>query len=161
MRNAHDDEDTVPGEVAVNEERTPPEEVDLVGPDWAWRRRIREHGTWYPVYRVIVFLVGLVLVLGGLALVPLPGPGWLIVIIGIAIWASEFDPAQRLLEFVRDRVRAWEEWMRRQSLLVQGAVALVTFAFVLGAVWLTLRVVGIPGFLPEAMAGWLRAHAGL
>ncbi len=155
----HDDEDTGGG--AVSEERTPPEEADLVGPDWAWRRRVRDHGTWYPVYRVVIFLVGLVLVLGGLALVPLPGPGWLIVIIGLAIWASEFDPAQRLLEFVKDKVRAWEEWMRRQSVLVRVAVTLVTFAFVLGVVWATLWVIGVPGFLPEAMAGWLRLHAGL
>ncbi len=51
--------------------------------------------------------------------------------------------------------------MRRQSRLVQGAVALLTFAFVLGVVWLTLRVLGVPGFLPESVARWLHAHAGL
>ena len=56
--------------------------------DWEWRRRIRGSARWRPVYRVAVLLVGLVMVLGGLALVPLPGPGWLIVILGIAVWAS-------------------------------------------------------------------------
>ena len=69
-------------------------------------------------------MVGLVRVVGGLALVPLPGPGWLIVIRGIAIWASEFEPASRLLEFVKDRVRAWEQWLKPQSWWVKGLVAL-------------------------------------
>ena len=67
-----------------------------------------------------MLFVGLVLVLGGLVLVPLPGPGWLIVILGIAVWASEFEPAARLLDFVKDKVRAWEQWVRRQALVGQG-----------------------------------------
>ena len=53
------------------------------------------------------------MVLGGLALVPLPGPGWLIVILGIAVWASEFEPAARLLELRQARLRAWEQWVSR------------------------------------------------
>ena len=63
--------------------------------DWAWRRAIRANPTSRRIYRIAVFVVGLVLLLGGLALVPLPGPGWLIVIAGIAIWASEFEQAAR------------------------------------------------------------------
>ena len=80
--------------------------------DWEWRRRIRASPRWRPLYQGAVLVVGLVMVLGGLALVPLPGPGWLIVILGIAVWASEFEPASRLLEFVKDKVRAWEQWVR-------------------------------------------------
>lgn len=129
--------------------------------DWAWRRRIRSNATTRRVYRAVVFVVGLVLVLGGFALVPLPGPGWFIVILGIAIWASEFERAARLLDFVKDRVRAWEAWVRAQPRWVQGLVALTTAAFVAAVLWLVLRVGGVPGFVPDGVTAWLRLNAGL
>jgi uncharacterized protein (TIGR02611 family) len=129
--------------------------------DWEWRRRIRASSRWRPLYQGAVFLVGLVMVLGGLALVPLPGPGWLIVILGIAAWATEFEPASRLLEFVKDKVRAWEEWVRRQPWWVKGLVGLATLAFVAFALWLTMRLTGVPGLLPDAWEAWLQTNAGL
>jgi len=42
----------------------------------------------------------------GLALVPLPGPGWLIVFLGLGIMATEFAWAERLLDFGRRTLRA-------------------------------------------------------
>ena len=129
--------------------------------DWEWRRRIRASPRWRPLYQGAVFLVGLVMVLGGLALVPLPGPGWLIVILGIAAWASEFEPASRLLEFVKDKVRAWEQWVRVQPWWVKGLVGLATLAFVGLALWLTMRLTGVPGLLPDSWEAWLHANAGL
>ena len=129
--------------------------------DWEWRRRIRASPRWRPLYQGAVFLLGLVMVLGGLALVPLPGPGWVIVILGIAVWASEFEPASRLLEFVKDRVRAWEQWVRGQPWWVKGLVGLVTLAFVGFALWLTMWLTGVPGLLPDRWEAWLHANAGL
>ena len=129
--------------------------------DWAWRRRIRSNTTTRRAYRALVLVVGLVLVLGGLALVPLPGPGWLIVILGIAIWASEFEAASRLRDFVVEKVRAWEVWMRAQPLAVQAIVGLATAAFVLAALWLTFRIIGIPGFVPDGLTQWLHTTARL
>ena len=129
--------------------------------DWAWRRRIRGNPTTRPVYRAVVFLTGLVLVVGGLALVPLPGPGWLIVILGIAVWASEFDPASRLLDFVKDRVRAWEQWLVRQAWWVKVLVGVGTALVVATALWLTMRLTGIPGLVPDSIATWLRDNLGL
>ena len=129
--------------------------------DWVWRRRIRANRTSLLVYRVLVFTAGLVLVLGGIALVPLPGPGWLVVILGIAVWASEFEPAARLLDFVKTRVRAWERWVRDQSWWVKGLVALGTALVVAGALWLVMRVSGVPGFLPDGLTTWLTTNAGL
>ncbi len=129
--------------------------------DWQWRRRVRASPRWRPLYQGAVLLVGLVMVLGGLALVPLPGPGWLIVILGIAVWSSEFEPASRLLEFVKDKVRAWEQWVRVQPWWVKGLVGLATFAFVCLALWLTMRLTGVPGLLPDAWEEWLHANAGL
>ncbi len=129
--------------------------------DWEWRRRIRASPRWRPLYQGAVFIVGLVMVLGGLALVPLPGPGWVIVILGIAVWASEFEPASRLLEFVKDKVRAWEQWVRAQPWWVKGLVGLLTLAFVSLALWLTMRLTGVPGLLPDGWEAWLHTNAGL
>ena len=129
--------------------------------DWEWRRRIRANATTRHVYRAVVFVVGLVFVVGGLALVPLPGPGWLIVILGIAIWASEFEPAARLLDFVKAKVRGWEAWVKAQPRWVQALVALATALFVAAVVWSVLRVMGVPGFVPDSVTLWLQLNAGL
>jgi uncharacterized protein (TIGR02611 family) len=134
-----------------------PEDED----DWAWRRRIRGNATTRPVYRAVVFVTGLVLVVGGLALVPLPGPGWLIVILGIAVWASEFEPASRLLDFVKEKVRAWEKWLVVQAWWVKVLVAVGTALVVATALWLTMRFTGIPGLVPDSVATWLRDNLGL
>ncbi|MBR7742410.1 TIGR02611 family protein [Phycicoccus sp. BSK3Z-2] len=110
---------------------------------------------------MVVGVVGSILVVGGLALVPLPGPGWLIVIIGLAVLSTEFERAQRLLGFVRTNVRAWERWMARQAWYVQGVVGLLTFAFVAAVVWATLRVFGLPEFVPIEAGRWLVRNLGL
>ena len=136
-------------------------EADDEHDDWAWRRRIRSRPTWLAVYRGVVFTLGLVLVVGGLVLVPLPGPGWLIVILGIAVWASEFEPAARLLDFVKARVRAWEEWLRPKPWWVKALVALGTCVVVACALWLVMQVSGVPGFFPDGITDWLEANAGL
>ena len=49
-------------------------------------------------WKLIVFVVGVTVVLGGLAMVVLPGPGFLVVIAGLAILASEFAWARFLLQ---------------------------------------------------------------
>lgn len=129
--------------------------------EWEWRRRLRANPTTRPVLRTAVALVGLVLLLGGFALVPLPGPGWLIVILGLAVWASEIEPAADLLEWVKKNVRSWEEWVRRQPLWVKALVGLATFVFVASVVWVMLRLTGVPTFLPDGIEGWLDTTAGL
>ena len=88
--------------------------------------------------------LGVVLILGGLALVPLPGPGWLVVLLGLAILGSEFEPAQRLLTFVREKLKGWNDWVCAQPWFIQGLFALLTAAFVLAILWLTLRISGVP-----------------
>ena len=64
---------------------------------WEWRRRIRSNPASHRAYRTVVAVLGPVVVVAGLIAVPAPGPGWLIVFIGVSIWASEFEWAQRLL----------------------------------------------------------------
>jgi hypothetical protein len=54
--------------------------------------------------RVAVTIAGFTVVIVGLILVPLPGPGWLIVFAGLAILATEYVWAQRLLSYAKTKV---------------------------------------------------------
>ena len=129
--------------------------------DWAWRRRIRANPPLYAAYRVLVFVAGLAVVVVGILLVPLPGPGWVIVFLGLAIWASEFKTAQRVLGFVRGKVRAWTSWTAEQPWWVKGLVGLATVVAVLGLFWVLFWISGVPGFLPDGFEHWLKAHLAL
>ena len=129
---------------------------DDPGPDWEWRRRLRANPATARVYRIVVFVLGLVVVAGGIVLIPFPGPGWLIVIGGLAIWATEFEKAQRLLDFVKRHLRAWEEWVKRQNLVVKTLVTVVGLAFVAAVLWATFHYYGIPEFFPDVVEKWLR-----
>jgi uncharacterized protein (TIGR02611 family) len=107
------------------------------------------------VYRASVAVVGLAVAAGGLVLVPLPGPGWIIVFVGLAILASEFAWAQRLLDYVRDRVRAWTGWVMHRPIWVRVAISLVTVGFVAAATYLLIRLQGVPPWVLELVpAAW-------
>jgi uncharacterized protein (TIGR02611 family) len=63
------------------------------------------------VYRVAVGVLGGTIAVGGLLFVPLPGPGWLIVFLGLAILGTEFAWARRLAAFTkRQLARFWAWW---------------------------------------------------
>ncbi|GAA0961686.1 PGPGW domain-containing protein [Frigoribacterium faeni] len=66
------------------------------------------------LYKVAVAVVGLLVVVIGLILVPLPGPGWLIVFLGVALLGTEFPLAHRILQSLRrvaHRLRLrWRAW---------------------------------------------------
>jgi len=53
--------------------------------------------------RVAVAVVGAALVLAGLAMFVLPGPGILVVILGLAVLATEFVWAERLLDKAKEQ----------------------------------------------------------
>lgn len=54
--------------------------------------------------RVAITVAGFAVIVVGLILVPLPGPGWLIVFGGLAILATEYVWARRLLDFAKNKV---------------------------------------------------------
>lgn len=53
--------------------------------------------------RLIIFVVGVTVVLGGIALLVLPGPAFLVIPTGLAILATEFVWARHLLKRFRDQ----------------------------------------------------------
>ena len=116
-----------------------------------WRRRIAARRSLDAPYRAGVGLVGGVVVAFGIVTIPLPGPGWLTVIAGLFVLATEFAWAERLLEFTRRQVAGWTEWLGRQPVVVRIGVAALTAAFVAAAVVLTLHVTGVPHWVP----GWV------
>ena len=99
-------------------------------------------------YRIVVGVLGAVIVVIGFVLIPLPGPGWLIVFAGLALLATEFAWAERLLTFARRKVHGWTQWVTRQSLLVRGLIGLLSLLAVAATLWLYVRVYGMPGWLP-------------
>jgi uncharacterized protein (TIGR02611 family) len=124
----------------------------------AQRDSIRRRPAAYRIYRIIVGILGGAIVVGGLALVPLPGPGWVIVFVGLAVLATEFVWAQRLERFARDQVRSWTQWLGRQPMVVRILVAVLTFAFVAGVLYGMFVLIGVPSWVPES---WVPDLPGL
>jgi uncharacterized protein (TIGR02611 family) len=116
-----------------------------------WRRRLAARRTVDHAYRVCVGIVGGLIVAIGLVTIPLPGPGWLIVIAGLFVLASEFLLAERLLEFTKRHVTSWTDWVGRQAVWVRVLIALATAAFVYGVLVVTLHLTGVPDWVP----GWV------
>ena len=102
-------------------------------------RTLRSNPTGRIALKGTVGVVGAVVVAVGLVLVPLPGPGWALVILGLAIWAIEFAWAKHLLQFTRQKVRQWNRWVMRQSLSVRILLGVLTALFVGAVVVLSLR----------------------
>lgn len=83
----------------------------------------------------IGILGGLVLLLG-LVAIPYPGPGWLIVLTGLAILATEFVWAQRVRDYVHAKYDAWVLWLKRQTLSVRIFFIAFTCMVVVITIWL-------------------------
>jgi uncharacterized protein (TIGR02611 family) len=116
-----------------------------------WRRRLAARRSVNHSYRVCVGVVGGLVVALGLATIPLPGPGWLTVIAGLFVLATEFTWAERLLEFTKKHVKRWTDWVTAQRVWVRVLIAAATAAFVCGALVVTLHVMGVPDWVP----GWV------
>jgi uncharacterized protein (TIGR02611 family) len=69
------------------------------------------------VRKPFVFVLGFTVVAVGIALIPLPGPGWAIVFAGFAILATEFEFAERvrdkLIFFLKKLINYFEPAWRR------------------------------------------------
>ena len=77
-----------------------------------WRARIERYPWLNVVYKTLITLLGSATVVIGLILVPLPGPGWLIVFIGLTILGSEYHWARRLTSWLRMQLARFWAWWR-------------------------------------------------
>jgi uncharacterized protein (TIGR02611 family) len=128
---------------------------------WArWRDRLRDRPKADFGYRIVVAVIGLAVLGLGILAIPYPGPGWAIVFVGLAILATEFDWARRLLAYTRERYDKVMAWFKAQGLWVQVLGAAFTAAVVLGSLWL-LGVLGWAAGLVGIEARWLKSPIGL
>jgi len=102
--------------------------------------RIRANPTGRMALKVGIGVLGGLVVVVGIILIPFPGPGWAIVILGLAIWAIEFAWAKSLLEFTKRHVQGWTHWIGRQSLPVRALIGVVGMIFVSAIVWASVKL---------------------
>lgn len=108
------------------------------------------------VTKVVITVVGVAIMAVGVFLSGpgIPGPGFLIILGGLAVLATEYDWAKRLLASARERYEQAKEKVaamdprvrRRRTLLTLGAAVLV-----LGAATAYVAVYDWPSF---AVGGW-------
>ncbi len=138
---AHEEEDR--GERAESVEVTAPSGEAAPEEPWRpeWVRRAREWSlrgrSRRVVWQTAVIIVGGLLVLAGIAMLVLPGPGWAAIILGLVVLASEYAWAHRVLRPVRraaDRATraALDPATRRRNLVLLGFAALIVAA---GVAW--------------------------
>jgi uncharacterized protein (TIGR02611 family) len=76
-----------------------------------WQRFVQRRPWLRAVYKVVITVLGAIVVIVGLILLPLPGPGWLVVFIGLSILGTEYHWARRVLGWLRRVLaRFWERW---------------------------------------------------
>jgi uncharacterized protein (TIGR02611 family) len=133
----------------------------LIEPDedrWRWRRRIRQNRRKLAVYRVVVAIAGLLLVCLGFVSGPIPGPGGIpLILLGLAIWSSEFEWAHRLMQRFKLYLHRYGAWPRRKQVLFW--VVFVALCGTLGYGYMLLT--GVPTWLPEPIEMRLLRLPGL
>ncbi|ALG10831.1 PGPGW domain-containing protein [Kibdelosporangium phytohabitans] len=98
------------------------------------------------VKRVTLTVVGGVLLLVGVALLVLPGPGLLLVLAGLLVLASEFPTLEKYVDPVRDRAMKAAEDSVKSPLRIAWSVLAGLALIAAGIVWGTVD--GLP------LAGW-------
>jgi uncharacterized protein (TIGR02611 family) len=128
---------------------------------WArWRDGLRERPAVDLGYRIGVGVVGLLVLGVGILAIPYPGPGWAIVFVGLAILATEFEWARKLLAYARKRYDAVMAWFKDQGLWVQALGVVFTAAVVLATLWM-LGALDWAGEIVNIEHAWLDSPIGI
>lgn len=86
--------------------------------------------------KVLIGFAGWIVLLAGIVMIPYPGPGWVVVFIGLSILATEFEWAKDLHDYARGKYDAWEKWMKSQPAYIKAIFWLLTTATVVVTIWL-------------------------
>jgi uncharacterized protein (TIGR02611 family) len=65
--------------------------------------------------RIAVTIGGFAVLLAGVALLVLPGPGWLLIFLGLGILATEYVWAQRMLTYARQKAEQAKDAVLRKN----------------------------------------------
>jgi uncharacterized protein (TIGR02611 family) len=99
-------------------------ELEVDQPEAA--RRWHEHPAFVPIKavahfiqrsgkRIAVTIAGFAVLLAGIALLVLPGPGWLLIFIGLTILATEYVWAERLLKAAKRKAEQAKDVVLRKK----------------------------------------------
>ncbi|GAA0950607.1 TIGR02611 family protein [Actinocorallia libanotica] len=98
-----------------------------------FREVMRQNPLLYTTWRIGVFTVGAVVLLAGVVMMVMPGPGMLAIVVGLAILATEFVWAQRALGKAkaaaeRAKEKALDPRARRRNIILAVLLGLVCAA---------------------------------
>ena len=65
--------------------------------------------------RIAVTIIGALVLLAGLVLLVLPGPGWVLIFVGLSILGSEYVWAQRLLRMAKKQANSAKDTLLRRK----------------------------------------------
>ncbi len=86
--------------------------------------------------RFLLIMLGWAVLLAGVVMIPYPGPGWLVVFLGLSILAREFTWAERLHGYATSRYDIWQKWIKRQPIYIQSIFWMLTFTTIIVTLWL-------------------------
>ena len=75
----------------------------------------KQHSSVRITYKIAIAVAGGIVIMLGLIIVPLPGPGWLIVFMGFAILGLEFPAAKRVHTYIKKKAQALLSWYRARK----------------------------------------------
>lgn len=107
--------------------------------------------------RVVVAVLGSVLALAGVALLVLPGPGFVLVAAGLAVLATQFDWAKKPLDYAKDKAEQGVQEVRTSGPRAAFAVSCGLALLVVGA----LAVAGIDVPFVNTLSAVLLIGSGL
>lgn len=101
-----------------------------------WRERVRRNTLLNNTWRIAVFTVGMAVLVAGVAMLVLPGPGWAAIFVGFAILATEFAWAKAALIWAKDKAnkakdKALDPEVRRRNTILAVTAGLVIAAGVI------------------------------
>ncbi|MFJ7218673.1 PGPGW domain-containing protein [Amycolatopsis sp. NPDC098790] len=96
--------------------------------------------------RILITVAGAVLLLVGVLLLVLPGPGLLLVLAGLLLLASEFPALERYVDPVRDRAMKAAEESVSSPLRIAGSVLAGLALLAAGIVWGTVKSLPFAGW---------------
>jgi uncharacterized protein (TIGR02611 family) len=86
------------------------------------RARKERHRQRNRIFRVAFAAAGFVVLLAGIVMLFTPGPGWAVIVLGLAMLALEFAWAERALERVIDKAELAADQVTKGSPLRRAAV---------------------------------------
>jgi hypothetical protein len=106
------------------------------------------------VKRFAVTILGVGLLLVGVGLMVLPGPGILLIVAGLAVLATEYVWAQRLLVRAKDRAEQVQEAAVASPIRTTGSLVFAAGMVALGVLMLLVDDVAWPAYDSLADSAW-------